>query len=431
MQAAIAFGILVLSAGMFAQPALAAEGRVSDARPSALEQGRVANYTRTTPEATSTKSGKAHVNAKAKTAAAKSRRAASEAMSSRAEHFYIYDAGSSLRIDRDQDGYYSEFQIRFDADSQVGDALVYARLYLRRVGELDWELYHETDDFWIYGESDDDDYFVTTTLDDGFATSEYDILVDLYEVGVSGIVATIEATDDVDLLDLPLEEVGLDLPIELPGYSIGNVSTTLLIDSDDDDYFSRFRITFDPDSDFDGTYVYAKFWVRPLGGEWIEEHVSEDFLVDSSGTEDAYSLTADWISGYPTADYDVQIDLHDAATGALVASAGSERPELSRIPLEDQARDTRVSPPPPSGGGGGDTTSRERGGGGAVRWGVAELRRVGRAGCPGRGVLAGCGGGCGLGGGSVSAAWCRVGRGGHGCVVGGCGVCAVGPAVAG
>lgn len=371
-------GVLVLSIAMFVQQVHADEGRVSDAMPTALEQGRVSSYTRTAPEAASgTKSGKTHSNAKAvraKGVQAKSMRSAvPQAMSGRADYFYIFDAGSSLRIDRDGDGYRSEFQIRFDADSRIGDALVYARLYLRRVGELDWELYHTTDDFWIYGESDDDDYFVTTTLDDGFPTSEYDVLVDLYEVGVGGIAATIDASDDVDLLDLPLEEAGLDAPIEIAGYGIGNVSTTLLIDSDNDDHFSRFRITFDPDADFDGTYVYAKIWVRALGGDWIEEHVSEDFLVDSSGTQDVYSLTADWVSGYPTAYYDVQIDLHDAASGGLVASAGSERPELSRLPLEDQARDTRVSPPP-SGGGGGDTTSRERGGGGAVTmWALLAL----------------------------------------------------------
>lgn len=366
MKRAIAVGLLAFSGMLMWQPAGAGEGRVSDSPSAVLEQGRVANYTRTAPEAatSSTKSGKAHMNAKAAQGKV-SRSAISQATSSRASYFSIFDAGSSLRIDRDRDGYYSEFQISFDADSDIGDALVYARLYLRRVGEVDWQLYHTTDDFWIYGQSDDDDYFVTTTLDEGFATSEYDILIDLYEVGYNGIVATLDANDDVDLLDLPLEEVGLDVPIEIPGYAMGNVSTTLLIDSDRDNHYSRFRITFDPDAAFDGTYVYAKFWVRAQGGDWIEEHVSEDFLVDSSGTADVYSLTADWVSGYPTAYYDVQIDLHDAATGGLVASAGSERPELSRIPLEDQSRDTRVDVPSP-GGGGGDTTSRERGGGGAV-----------------------------------------------------------------
>jgi hypothetical protein len=32
-----------------------------------------------------------------------------------------------------------------------GDALVFARLYLRRAGDRDWLLYHETDDFQISG----------------------------------------------------------------------------------------------------------------------------------------------------------------------------------------------------------------------------------------------------------------------------------------
>lgn len=370
MKSAIAVGLVALSIAMIARPASAGEGRVSDAAP-IPEEGRVAHYARaTTDAASSSKSANAHMNPKA--VQGKVTRNLSQAMSTRASYFYIYDAGSSLRIDRDFDGYHSEFRIRFDADSRVGDALVFARLYLRRVGEPDWQLYHTTDDFWTYGESDSDDYYVTTTLDDGFATSEYDVLIDLYEVGYSGIVATIGPNDAGELRDLPLEEAGLDVPIEIPGYGIGNVSTTLLIDSDRDDHYSQFRISFDPDADFDGTYVYASFWVRAQGGDWIEEHTSEDFLVDSSGTADVYSLTADWISGYPTALYDVQIDLHDAATGSLVASAGSERLELSRIPLEDQSRDTRIDLPGP-GGGGGDSTSRESGGGAVGLWSLLGL----------------------------------------------------------
>lgn len=368
MKSVIAAGILTLSVA-FGQPVAAGEGRVSELPP-VLEQGRVSSYTRTAPETSSTNS-EPHADTRAvqrKSAGAKQfRPPLAEAMSHRARYFRIVDAGSQLRRDRDLDGYHSEFRIRFDADSEIGDALVYARLYLRRVGELDWQLYHSTDDFWIHGRSDSDAYYVTTTLDEGFPTSEYDVLIDLYEVGFSGIVATIGPREDVDLFGLPLEEVGLDVPIDIPGYSIGNVRTTLLIDSDGDGHFSRFRITFDPHADFDGTYVYARFWVRPQGGVWIEEHVSEDFLVDSRGTADVYSLTVDWISGYPTAYYDVQIDLHDAVTGGLVASAGSERPELSRIPLEDQARDTRFSSPVP-GDCCGNVTSRERGGGAMTFW---------------------------------------------------------------
>src|SRR5688572_21670200 len=89
MRPAIGFGILVVSAAMFVQPALGGEGRVSDATPT-LEKGRIANYTRTAPEPTTgAKSGKTHTNtkaARAKSAQAKSiRPAAAQAVSSRAD----------------------------------------------------------------------------------------------------------------------------------------------------------------------------------------------------------------------------------------------------------------------------------------------------------------------------------------------------------
>jgi hypothetical protein len=369
MKHLLAFGIVALTSVLAQPPAHAAEGRVSEMLEAPLDPQRVSKYEGergASPLATQ-KTTKAHKpRAASKTAALKSLRP-SATLSARASDFWFFDAGSTLLGDRDDDGFHHEFRIRFDADVISGNAVVYARLYLRRVGDLDWLLYHETDDFQIFEDDGDDDYFVITSLDDGWPTGDYDVLIDLYESGFPGIVATIGPVDSGALALLPLEETGLDLPIELPGYAIDDVTTTLLIDDDDDGHYSKFRIEFDPDADFDGTFVYAEVFVRAQGGEWIEEHVSDDFLVDASGEEDVYSLTADWISGYPTGSYDVQIDLRDAETGALVASAGSERTELSRIPLEDQARDTRVNPQPPNGGGGG-SSSRERGGGAIGGW---------------------------------------------------------------
>lgn len=372
MKCLVAVSVLSIAALAAHLQAHAAEGRVGEAARVAIDQSRVSVYSGAPAVAANADSAGAskpgarqHEASRGKTYT-KSPRGPRVSRSPRAAHFFFHDAGSRLIADRDGDTFYSEFRVRFDADSLVGDALVYAKLYLCRVGEDDCWLYHETDDFWIFGESDDDDYFVTTTLDDGFATSEYDVILDLYEVGFDGSVATIGAADSSALALLPLEEVGLDVPIELPGYDILGVSTTLLDDADGDGHYSKFRITFDPDADFDGSFAFVKIWVRAQGGEWIEEHVSEDFLVDASGGADTYSLTADWISGYPTSFYDVQIDMHDAATGLLIAAAGSERPELSHIPLEDQARD-RVDNPPVIGGGGA-TTSRERGGGALAAW---------------------------------------------------------------
>jgi hypothetical protein len=373
MKHILASGLVALSS-LVALPAVdAAEGRVSEVQAPPLDAARVASYAEQRGSSKSSFAAKsaAHgTRAATKTAALKSVRP-SATLSARSADFWFFDAGSTLLGDRDNDGFHHEFRIRFDADVVIGDAVVYARLYLRRAGDSNWLLYSETDDFLISGQNGDDDYFVTTTLDDGWPTGDYDVLIDLYESGFSGIVATIGPFDSDALALLPLEETGLDLPIELPGYDIGDVAATLLIDDDGDGHYSKFRIDFDPDADFDGTFVYAEVWVRPQGGEWIQEHVSDDFLVDASGDADTYSLTVDWISGYPTAFYDVQIDLRDADTGALVAAAGSERPELSRIPLEDQARDTRVSPP--TNGGGGSSHSHEHGGGALGGWFLGAL----------------------------------------------------------
>jgi MYXO-CTERM domain-containing protein len=351
--------------------AVAEEGKVAE--PTVVpDANRTSSYSRGVapnkqPNASSmSKQTRRHLQAKAGTVTSKPARG-TIMMSNRSDSFYIYDAVSTLRMDRDADGYHSEFRVRFDADVRVGDALVYAKLYLRRAGESEWFLYRETDDFWIYGQSEDDDYYVTTTLDAGYATGEYDVLIDLYESGYKGIVATLGPLESGALSYLPLEEVGLDAPIEMAGYSIGEIFTGLVADDDDDGYYSRFRITFDPDADYESRFVFARVWVRARGGEWIEEYVSEDWPVDVSGDADAYVLDVDWIEGYPTSYYDVQIDLYDAATEALIASAGSERADLAQLPLEDRSRDQILSPPPPPSGGG-SSHSREGGGGSTGLW---------------------------------------------------------------
>lgn len=312
--------------------------------------------------------------------AAEPPRPADAPLRSSSHSFELWDAGRSLISDVDADGYFRRFEIRFDADVSTGDALVYAKLYLRRVGDSGpWQHYFSTDDFWIYGTSDSDDYYVETVLNDGYPTAEYDVLIDLYEAGYSGIVATIGPFEDSSLRDLPLEDVGLDMPVPNAGYQILDVDTTLLTDADRDGYYSRFSISFDPDRDHGASMAYAVLRVRREGDDWQTEHTSATFQVDESGDADRFTFTADWQSGYPTGRYDIQIDLYDAATQLLVATVSSERPELSRVPLEDADRDTGSSGG--GGGGGGDSESRGSGGGAtggllmAVLLGLFLLRR--------------------------------------------------------
>src|SRR5262249_38487249 len=156
-----ASGIVALTS-VLAQPAAnAAEGRVSELRAPQLDPSRVSSYVEARGATKShAKSAKQYsLRPATKTAALQSVRPPGT-LSSRRSDFWFFDAGSTLLGDRDDDGFHREFRVRFDADVVAGDALVYARLYLRRAGDSDWLLYHETDDFWITGQDGDDDYFV-------------------------------------------------------------------------------------------------------------------------------------------------------------------------------------------------------------------------------------------------------------------------------
>lgn len=367
MNRTIVAGVIGCMAALWQGSAMAAEGHVAE-QPLVLESSRTAHYSKGAAASASKSAGTTKAHKASKAVPEKTART-NTVLSKRFSDFYIYGAASTLRSDRDGDGYHAEFRVRFDADVMFGDAWVYAKLYLRRAGESQWFLYRETDDFHIEGQSSSDEYYVTTTLDAGYATAEYDVLIDLYESGFSGIVATLGPSDSGALSYLPLEEVGLDVPIALPGYSIGGVITDLIGDVDGDGYYSRYRITFNPRAEYVSALVYARVWVRPRGGDWVEEFTTDDFYVDTGNSAaDAYALDVEWLSGYPTSLYDVQIDLYDSASDLLVASAGSDWAALSQVPLEDQSRDRRVSSPtPPSGG---DSSSREGGGG---SWSVLGL----------------------------------------------------------
>ena len=127
--------------------------------------------------------------------------------------FSIYDASSRLFEDFDYDGFYQTFSVTFDVDV-YGNYLneradLFAELYLSRDGGP-WVHYYTTEVFSIYGDSQQDDYEVLTTLYTGYVTDHYDVLIDVYEVGYSDVVATINADQTDGLYALPLESSDRD-----------------------------------------------------------------------------------------------------------------------------------------------------------------------------------------------------------------------------
>ena len=152
--------------------------------------------------------------------------------------FAIYGATSLLQEDYDGDGYYQTFSVIFDADlysythNQLGE--VYALLYLSKNGGP-WTHYFTTDDFIIEGDSDADEYEVITTFLSGYTRDEYDVLIDLYQVGYDDIVASYSSDDSNALYALPLESADYDEVYVAPYVEVvevhggGSISILLLI----------------------------------------------------------------------------------------------------------------------------------------------------------------------------------------------------------
>ncbi|WP_286232841.1 choice-of-anchor H family protein [Thalassotalea sediminis] len=133
---------------------------------------------------------------------------------SRIDHsFTIFQGYAQLIEDYDEDGFFQTFSVTFDADvysyDYINAANVYAELYLSKNGG-DWIHYYTTEDFVIYGEDQDDEYEVYTTLNQGYVPEYYDVLIDLYEVGYPGVVATYSSDNTNELYALPLESTDYD-----------------------------------------------------------------------------------------------------------------------------------------------------------------------------------------------------------------------------
>ena len=118
------------------------------------------------------------------------------------------------------------------------------------------------------------------------------------------------------------------------------VDVELYADDDRDGFYSGVDLLFDIDTYYSVADIYAVAYLSLEGGPWEEYAVTEDFTIfESSGTDD-YVVVTDLVSGYPTGDYDLLIEVFDADTDEFLAFTGPEdTSELAFLPLEDMNRD--------------------------------------------------------------------------------------------
>jgi hypothetical protein len=119
-------------------------------------------------------------------------------------------------------------------------------------------------------------------------------------------------------------------------YSIYDSRIFLNRDFDGDGYYSEFTVEFDADVSGGYADVYAKLYLSRAGGSWVHYHTTDAFTIYAGDDFDDYSVTTRLQIDFPTADYDILIDLYEAGFDDIVDSFGpAEDADLYAIPLED------------------------------------------------------------------------------------------------
>jgi hypothetical protein len=148
--------------------------------------------------------------------------------------------------------------------------------------------------------------------------------------------------------------------------SVGNdfwfydVDVDLFADDDNDGYFHGIDVLFDADTIYSSAEVYAVLYLSLDFGPWNEYGQTEDFWLFGSSADDDYVLVTELMSGYPTGDYDLLIELFDAGNNSFLASFGpDDSSALSFLSLEDFHKDEPIIDRPVAvshgGGGAADT----------------------------------------------------------------------------
>lgn len=105
-------------------------------------------------------------------------------------------------------------------------------------------------------------------------------------------------------------------------------------DNDGDGFYNHFSVEFDADTEYSSALVYARLY---LGDDEVfkEYHTTSDFSIYADSSNDSFVVDSELLSGFPSDDYEVLIELYDAYSNELVATLdGNNDADLFLLPLE-------------------------------------------------------------------------------------------------
>lgn len=111
---------------------------------------------------------------------------------------------------------------------------------------------------------------------------------------------------------------------------------TLSNDFDYDGYYSKVSVEFDADTVYSRAYVYAIVYLG-LEGVFDSIHVTSVFAIDGDSSLDSFVVESELVTGFPSDDYEILVELYDADTDQLVAfTDGLDDADLAIVPLESE-----------------------------------------------------------------------------------------------
>ena len=263
-----------------------------------------------------------------------------QSFSTSAFGFEVFDASVFLIGDQDNDGFYSDFDIEMDVDIDSGTANVFAEIYFLN-SNGDWQFLSSTAVFSITDNLASDSFTTAITLVDGFPDNYYDLLIDIYEEGIPGIVATIEASDDADLALVPLEDLNFDSNFNTNELILQQLSMGLFDDYDLDGFYSEFDLEISLENQTFGRRLQAVLYSRDTVTNWFLETSTASVFVNR-GESVTYTISGDWNTGYVTDYYDFLVEIVDVDSGEVVADFGPEYNALFERPMESDDFDSAI-----------------------------------------------------------------------------------------
>jgi hypothetical protein len=121
---------------------------------------------------------------------------------------------------------------------------------------------------------------------------------------------------------------------------IYDADVELYDDFDSDGYFRFLSVRLDADSLRSSAWVYAELWLSADGTTWEHYHSTDDFWIGGETGDDELFIETELLTGYPTGEYDLLIELYDADFGTYSDEFGPLQSDgFALLALEDAEHD--------------------------------------------------------------------------------------------